>query len=126
MTKDSLPPRLAEYIKETLPWAHGHQRKAITTFVGAIFDKQSGSQAVLARALGNQEAAVKRLSRLLHNPRLKPKDLAEWVCRQALGQLPRTGQVRLSIDWTSEAQGASARRLTGLRPPCPAHLLARL
>ena len=76
MTKDSLPPRLAEYIKETLPWAHGHQRKAITTFVAAIFDKQTGCQAALARTLGNQEAAVKRFSRLLHNRRLRPQELS--------------------------------------------------
>ena len=103
MTKDSLPPRLAEYIKETLPWAHGHQHKAITTFVAAIFEKQNGCQAALARTLGNQEAAVKRLARLLHNRRLKPQALAEWVCRQAIGQLPRAGRVRLTIDWTSEA-----------------------
>src|SRR5215204_2645102 len=103
MTKDSLSPRLAEYIKETLPWAHGHQHKAITTFVTAIFDKQTGCQAALARTLGNQEAASKRLSRLLHNPRLKPQDLAEWVCHRALGQLPRSGPVRMTIDWTSEA-----------------------
>jgi hypothetical protein len=75
----------------------------LTTFVAAIFDKQTGCQAALARTIGNQEAAVKRLSRLLHNQRLKPKDLAEAVCRQALSQVPRAGQVRLTIDWTSEA-----------------------
>jgi len=97
------PTRLREYIKELLPWAHGHQLNALTTFVAAIFDKQTGCQAALARTLGNQEAALKRLSRLLHNERLKPQDLAEAVCRQALGQLPRAGQVRLTIDWTSEA-----------------------
>ena len=72
MTTDALPTRLANYIKELLPWAHGHQRKAITTFVAAIINKQTGCQAALARTQGNQEAAVKRLSRLLHNERLKP------------------------------------------------------
>jgi hypothetical protein len=102
MTTDSLPTRLADYIKELLPWAHGHQRKAITTFVAAIIDQQTGCQAELARTQGNQEAAVKRLSRLLHNNRLTPKDFAEWLCRQALRQVPRTGRVRFTIDWTSE------------------------
>jgi hypothetical protein len=102
MTTETLPTRLADYITELLPWAHGHQRKAITTFVAAIIAKQTGCQAELARTQGNQEAAVKRLSRLLHNERLNPKDFAEWLCRQALSQLPCTGRVRCTIDWTSE------------------------
>jgi hypothetical protein len=102
MTTDSLPTRLEDYIKELLPWAHGHQRKAIATFVAAIIGKQTGCQAELARTQGNQEAAVKRLSRLLHNERLKPNDFAEWLCRQALQQVPRTGRVRFTLDWTSE------------------------
>ena len=102
MTTDTLPTRLEDYIKELLPWAHGHQRKAITTFVAAIITKQTGCQAELARTQGNQEAAVKRLSRLLHNERLKPNDFAEWLCRQALQQVPRTGRVRFTLDWTSE------------------------
>ena len=91
MTTESLPTRLADYIKELLPWAHGHQRKAITTFVAAIIDQHTVGQAALARTQGNQEAAVKRLSRLLHNERLKPKDFTEWLCRQALLQVPETG-----------------------------------
>lgn len=33
--------RLVEYIKELLPCAHGHQLKAIATFVAAIIDKQT-------------------------------------------------------------------------------------
>src|SRR6266700_380058 len=100
--QDSWTTRLKEYIAQVLPWAHGHQLKGITTFVGAIIEKQTGCQAELARTQGNQEAALKRLSRLLHNERLKPKELAEWLCRQALRQLPRTGRVRCTIDWTSE------------------------
>jgi Transposase DDE domain len=71
--------------------------------VAAIIDQQPGCQAALARTQGNQEAAVKRLSRLLHNDRLTPKDFAAWLCRQALRQVPRTGRVRFPIDWTSEA-----------------------
>src|SRR5262245_25964714 len=91
MTTDALPTRLEDYIRELLPWAHGHQLKAITTFVAAIIDQQTGCQATLARTQGNQEAAVKRLSRLLHNERLKPNDFAAWLCRRALRQVPRTG-----------------------------------
>jgi hypothetical protein len=85
-----------------LPWAHGHQLKGITTFVAAIIDKQTGNQAKLARGLGNQEAAVKRLSRRLHTPRLAPHRLADAVLAQALRQLPPTGKVRLALDWTIE------------------------
>ncbi len=60
--QDSATTRLAEYIASVLPWAHGHQVKGIATFVGAIIEKQSGTQAELARGLGNQEASVKRRS----------------------------------------------------------------
>lgn len=102
MTTETPPTRLEEYIKEILPWAHGHQIKAITTFVAAILDKQTGCQAELARTQGNQEAATKRLARLLHNKRLSPKDFAEWLCQRVLEQLPSRGKVRLTIDWTSE------------------------
>ena len=86
------PTRLREYIKELLSFAHGHQRKAIADFVDALFDKQTGCQAELARTQGNQEAACRRLSRLIHNPRLAPKALAEAVCRQALRQVRIPGK----------------------------------
>ncbi len=102
MTLDSQTTCLTDYIKELLPWAHGHQLKAIAIFVAAIIDKQTSNQAELARTLGNQEAATKRLSRLVHNERLVPHDLADAVLEQALRQLPRTGKVRLAIDWTIE------------------------
>jgi len=101
-TIDSQTTHLSEYIKEVLPWAHGHQLKAITTFVGAIIAKQTGTQAELARMCGNQEAAVKRLSRLIHNARLAPHGLADAVLEQGLRQLPPRGKVRLAIDWTIE------------------------
>lgn len=104
MKTDSNLTRLHDYIKETLPWAHGHQLNAITTFVSAIFEKQTGNQAQLARTQGNQEAACRRLSRLLHNPQLPAKWLAESITHQALAQVPRTGQVRFAIDWTTEDQ----------------------
>ena len=102
LTTDALPTRLADEIKAFLPWAHGPQRQAITTFVAAIIDQPTGCQAALARTQGHQAAAVQRLLRLLHNDRLQPQDFAEWLCRQALRQVPRTGRVRFTIDWTSE------------------------
>jgi Transposase DDE domain len=99
---DSVTTRLDHYIVEMLPWAHGHQRKGIRDFVQAIIAQQTGCQAQLARSFGNQEAATKRLSRLLHNERLEPRHLAEAVLLQALVQLPSHGPVRLAIDWTVE------------------------
>jgi hypothetical protein len=101
-TQDSPTTRLNDYIASMLPWAHGHQRKAIRDFVQAIIAQQTGCQAQLARRFGNQEAAMKRLSRLLHNARLEPRHLADAVLLQALGQLPAHGPVRLAIDWTIE------------------------
>src|SRR5437879_13208557 len=97
--QDSWTTRLKEYIAQMLPWAHGHQLKGITTFVGAIIEKQTGNQAELARGMGNQEAALKRLSRLLHNERLAPHRLADAVLAQALRQLPPTGQVGVGLGW---------------------------
>jgi hypothetical protein len=91
MTTEIQPTRLEDYIKELLPGAHGHQIKAIATFVATILDKQSGCQAELARTQGNQEAAVKRLSRLLHNERIRPKDFAESKPR-VTGCWVRTGE----------------------------------
>jgi len=98
--QDSDTTRLRDYIAKMLPWAHGHQLNGIATFVGALIDKQTGNQAELARGLGNQEAAVKRLSRLLHNERLAPHRLADAVLGQALTQLPPQGKVRLAVDGT--------------------------
>src|ERR671937_1032941 len=99
---DSATTRLDDYIVDMLPWAHGHQRKGIRDFVRAIIDRQTGCQAQLARRFGNQEAAAKRLSRLLHNERLEPRHLADAVLLQALVQLPAYGPVRLALDWTIE------------------------
>ena len=99
----SQPTRLSDYIAFLLPWAHGHQLKAIGDFVAALIEQQTACQAQLARYFGKQEAAVKRLSRLLHNERLDPRLLADAVLLQALHQLPKHGQVRLAIDWTIEA-----------------------
>jgi hypothetical protein len=76
MTTEIQPIRLEDYIKELLPGAHGHQIKAIATFVATVIAKQTGCQAELARTQGNQEAAVKRLSRLLHNERIRPTPIS--------------------------------------------------
>src|SRR5437868_15487630 len=95
--------RLNEYITALLPWAHGHQLNAIADFVVAIIDKQTARQAELARSFGNQEAATRRLSRLLHNPRLSPHKLADAILNYVLQQLPGRGRLRLALDWTSEA-----------------------
>jgi hypothetical protein len=100
--QDSWTTRLKDDIANVLPWAHGHQLQGMTTFVHAIIEKQTGNQAELARGLGNQEAAVKRLSRLLHNERLAPHRLADAVLVHALQQLPPKGKVRLALDWTIE------------------------
>src|ERR687883_355249 len=81
---DSATTRLDDYIVHILPWAHGHQRKAIRDFVQALIDQQTGCQAPLARSCGNQEAATKRVSRLLHNERLEPRHLADAVLLQAV------------------------------------------
>ncbi len=48
------PTRFVDFIRDLLPWAHGHQIKAIATFVIAIIEKQTGNQAELARPLGNK------------------------------------------------------------------------
>src|ERR671922_234213 len=79
---DSATTRLDDYIVDMLPWAHGHQHKAIRDFVQALIDQQTGCQAQLARSFGKQEAAAKRLSRLLHNERLEPRYLAQARIQQ--------------------------------------------
>jgi hypothetical protein len=98
---DSTAP-IEEYIAKVIPWAHGHQVKGISEYVRAILGRQTGIQAELVRAIGNQEAALKRLSRLNHNERLDPHRLAEGVMEQAIQQIPVRGKVRLVIDWTME------------------------
>ena len=99
---DSATTRLDDYIVAMLPWAHGHQHKAIRDFVRAIIALQTGCQAQLARSFGSQEAAIKRLSRRLHNARLEPRHLADAILLQALVQLPAHGPIWLAIDWTIE------------------------
>jgi len=102
MTRHPLTTRLREYISLVLPDAHGHQQKAVSDFVLALVSAQSCCQATLARFFDNFEAASKRLSRLLHNARLLPDELALAHARALCQQLPLAGRVRLSLDWTTE------------------------
>jgi hypothetical protein len=102
MNKDALATRLGEYISRVLPDAHGHQQKAVSDFVLALVTVQSCCQATLARFFDHFEAASKRLSRLLHNGRLLPEELARSHARSLCQQLPLVGLVRLSLDWTTE------------------------
>src|SRR5919206_5221872 len=99
MTRHSLTTRLREYDTLVLPDAHGHQQKAVSDFVRALVSVQTCCQAALARFFDNFEAASKRLSRLLHNARLAPDELARAHARAVAAQLPAAGAVRLSLDW---------------------------
>ena len=81
---------------------HGHQIKGIADFVYAIIEQRTAVQAGLAEVFGNQEAASKRIARLLQNPRISAKKLAEIVFKQTLRQLPKIGKIRLAFDWTIE------------------------
>ena len=98
------PTSLSDYIKETVGKLHGHQIKGISDFVFAIIEQRTAVQAGLAEVFGNQEAAGKRIARLLQNPRIAPKELVEMVFAQALRQLPKVGKIRLAFDWTIEKQ----------------------
>jgi Transposase DDE domain len=102
MNQSSLTTRLGEYISLVLPAAHGHQQKAVSAFVCALVSAQTCCQAALARCFDNFEAASKRLSRLLHNARLAPDELACSHARAVAAQLPTAGVVRLALDWTTE------------------------
>ena len=104
MTTDDPIAPIREYLQNMLPGFHGHQLNGLTDYVIAILDRQTGNQSDLVRELGNQEAALKRLSRLTHNERLSPHQLADRVLAQAISQLPDQGQIHLAIDWTIEAE----------------------
>jgi Transposase DDE domain len=113
MNQSSLTTRLGEYISLVLPAAHGHQRKAVSDFVCALVSAQTCCQAALARCFDNFEAASKRLSRLLHNARLVPDELARSHARVVVARLPAAGAVRLALDWTTE--GAQHLLVASLR-----------
>jgi hypothetical protein len=101
-TQNSTPPRLVEYINLIFDNAHGHQRNAICDFVLALLSSKSCCQAALARGFDNFEAASRRLTRFLHNPRLQVAELTCQTARVLVAQLPLVGTIRLSIDWTIE------------------------
>lgn len=113
MNQSSLTTRLGEYISLVLPGAHGHQQKAVSDFVRALVSVQTCCQAALARFFDNFEAASKRLSRLLHNARLVPDELARSHARALVARLPPEGAIRLSLDWTTE--GAQHLLVASLR-----------
>jgi hypothetical protein len=103
-TQNTTPTRLVEYINSIFDNAHGHQRNAITNFVLALLTTRSCCQAALARFFDNFEAASRRLTRFLHNPRLDVTQLTRQTARVLVAQLPLVGTIRLSIDWTIEDQ----------------------
>lgn len=94
--------RLSEFITTLYPWGHGHQIKAFAAFVEALLEARSCTQAKIAATFENKKAAVKRLARFLHNPRLRTKDLAEGVATEFISHLARHAFVRIAIDWTTE------------------------
>lgn len=102
MNHCSVPTRLVEYINAMLPDAHGHQRKTIVDLVFALLSVQSCCQATLARFFDNFEAASRRLTRFLRNPRLDGEALAQAHAAALIAQLPSEGLLRLALDWTSE------------------------
>lgn len=104
MTLDDTLTTVRDYIENILPWAHGHQLNGLTDYVIAILDRQTGNQADLVREMGNQEAAQRRLTRLIHNERLSERKLADEVLVQAILQLPKKGRIHLALDWTIEAE----------------------
>src|SRR4029453_5128488 len=104
MTQHSLTTRVEHYINTRLPETHGHQRKAFRDFVAALLVVRTCCQATLARCFPNFEAASRRLTRWLHNPRLDPQAQARAHAQAVVGQLPLSGTVRLTLDWTTEDQ----------------------
>ena len=108
---ETLSARLSEFIAHLFPYEHGHRQKAITAFVAALIVQQTCCQAGLARAFDNFEAAAKRLSRLIHNERLKDRRAADAILQQSLRQLPAHGSVRLAIDWSFQFLSGDEREL---------------
>ena len=104
MTQHSLTTRLDYYINTLLPETHGHQRKAFRDFVAALLVVRTCCQATLAHYFPNFEAASRRLTRGLHNPRLEPQAQARAHAQAVVAQLPLVGPVRIALDWTTEDQ----------------------
>jgi hypothetical protein len=95
---------LEHYINTLMPETHGHQRKAFGDLVAALLVVRTCCQAALARYVPNFEAASRRLTRWLHNPRLEVQAQAQAHAQVLVHQWPRTGPVRGAIDWTTEDQ----------------------
>ena len=76
--------------------AHGHQRNAIGDFVVALLTTKSCCQAALARCFDNFEAASRRLTRFLHNPRLEVTQLACQTARALVTRLACSFSTRWS------------------------------
>jgi Transposase DDE domain len=105
MTQPSLTTRLDHSINTMLPETHGHQRKAVRDFVAALLAVRTCCQATLARTFANFEAASRRLTRWLHNPRVEPQAQARAHAQAVVAQLPVSGTVlRVALDWTTEEQ----------------------
>lgn len=102
MTQPSWTTRLDHYINILVPETHGHQRKAFRDFVVALLVVRTCCQATLARSFPNFEAASRRLTRWLHNPRRGPQAQARAHAQAVVAQLPLTGPVRIALDWTTE------------------------
>ena len=94
--------RLLEFMTLLYPWAHGHQKKGLARFVGALLEAKSCAQAKLAETFENKKAALKQLSRLLHNPRLDTHQFAEGVALAFVAHLARYPIIRIELDWTVE------------------------
>jgi len=104
MTQHSRTTRWDHYINTMRPETHGHQRKVFGDFVAALLVVRTCCQATLARAFPNFEAASRRLTRWLHNPRVEPQAQARAHAQTVVTQLPWHGTVRIAIDWTTEEQ----------------------
>ena len=104
MTQHLQSTRLAHYINTLMPETHGHQRKAFGDFVTALVVVRTCCQATLARHFPNFEAASRRLTRWLHNPRLDPHAQARAHAQAVVARLPLAGPVRIARDWTTEGR----------------------
>src|SRR5262249_29366387 len=104
MTQHSRTTRLEHYINTIMAETHGHQRKAFGDFITALLVVRTCCQATLARYFANFEAASRRLTRWLHNPRLEPPAQARAHAQAVVAQLPLAGTVRVASDWTTADQ----------------------
>jgi Transposase DDE domain len=104
MTQHLRTTRLEHYINTIMPETHGHQRKAFGDFVAALLVVRTCCQATVARYFANFEAASRRLTRWLHNPRVEAHAQARAHAQAVVAQLPLAGPVRVAIDWTTEDQ----------------------